>query len=182
MAIDTPAFQPSLTDEIVALIGVESAPCTHEVTRPGIRAFARAAGYTDRIYYHADEARRRGYRDLLAPPGHLGFPVFDPEKSDHLMSWPFDPNAPVNHPFSPVQSIHTELLAGSLDLEYIDPDICAGDVLVSRTKLEDIRERYSKALDGPMVIQTTATTFKHDDSPVAVYRFTLIGYTPVEGT
>ena len=182
MATDTPAFESSLTDEILALVSVESAPCTHEVTRPGIRAFARAAGYRDRVYYHADEAKRRGYRDLPAPPGHLGFPAYDPEQSDYLMSWPFDSNAAVNHPFSPVQSIHTELLAGSLDLEYIDPDICAGDVLVSRTKLEDIRERYSKALNGPMVIQTTATTFRRDEAPVAVYRFTLIGYTPVEGT
>ena len=181
MTADTPAFESIMTDELLALVGKESAPSTHEVTRPGVRAFARAAGYTDKVYYDQDEAKRRGHRDLPAPPGHLGFPVFDPEKSDRLMSWPFDPQARINHPFSPVQSVHTELLAGSLDLEYLDADICAGDVLVSRTKLEDLRERYSKGLGGPMVIQTTATTFKRDDQPVAVYRFTLIGFTPEEG-
>jgi hypothetical protein len=182
MATDTPTFESVLTDEILALVGTEGAPCTHEVTRPGVRAFARATRYTDRIYFDVEEAKRQGYRDLPAPPGHLGFPVFDPEKTDPIMSWPFDPNSRINHPFSPAQYVHTELLAGSLDLEYIDSDICAGDVLVSRTKLEDIRERYSKGLDGPMVIQTTATTFKRADKPVAIYRFTLIGFTPVEGT
>lgn len=182
MAADTPAFESIMTDELRALVGTESAPCTHEVTAPGVRAFARAARYTDRVYFDRDEAKRRGHRDLPAPPGHLGFPVFDPERTDNLLSWPYDPAAPVNHPFSPVQSVHSVLLAGSLDIEYLHADICAGDVLVSVTKLEDLRERYSKALGGPMVIQSTATTFSRDDKPVAVYRFTLIAYTPVEGS
>ena len=179
MAKETPEYEPALTDELRALIGTEGARAEHEITAPSVRAFARAAGLTDPVFYDRAEAKRRGYRDLPAPPGHLGFPVFDPTRSDPLLSWPLDRKAPLNHPFIPVPSRHTDVLAGGSEIEYFDdPDLCAGDVLTSVTKLENLTERYSEALGGPMLIQTTGTTFQKNGKPVAIYRFTIISYTP----
>lgn len=179
MAQATPEYESALTDALRALIGQEGAQAEHEITAPSVRAFARAAGLNDSVFYDRAEAKRRGYRDLPAPPGHLGFPVFDPVRSDPLLSWPLDPKAPLNHPFIPISSRHTDVLAGGSEIEYFgDPDLCAGDVLTSVTKLENLTERYSEALGGPMLIQTTSTTFKKNGQPVAIYRFTIISYTP----
>ena len=179
MAKVTPEYESALTNDLRAFIGTEGVRATHEITAPSVRAFARAVGLTDPVFYDRAEAKRRGYRDLPAPPGHLGFPVFDPARSDPLMSWPLDRNTPLNHPFIPVSSRHTDVLAGGSEIEYFgDPDLCAGDVLTSVTKLENLTERYSEALSGPMLIQTTGTTFQKDGKPVAIYRFTIISYTP----
>lgn len=167
-----------ITDAMRALIGKEGAYTDHEVTAAGIRAYARAVGYTDPVFFDRAEAQRRGYRDLPAPPGFLGFPLYSPTRSDPYLTWPYDPNASINHPYNPIASPHTHLLGGGTEIEYLDWDVCAGDVLTSATKLESVTERYSHTLGGLMLLPTTVTTFTKAGRPVARLHETQIAFTP----
>ncbi len=67
-----------ITDEVRSYIGRSADPLVHEVDATGIRAFARGVGYTDPKFYDAEAARKQGYRDLVAPFGYLGAPVYNP--------------------------------------------------------------------------------------------------------
>lgn len=169
MADDT-EFESVLTDAMQAKVGVEGAPLVHEVTSTGVRMFARAVGYTDPIFYDRKEAQRRGYRDLPAPPAYLGTIVFDPAITDRTWGRPQDFSPRLNLPYK-------NTLNGGTDIEYFDEEICAGDVLTARMKVEHLNERYSKALGGPMVISVSATTYRNqDDKVVAIMRGTSIAY------
>ncbi|MHB8576991.1 MAG: FAS1-like dehydratase domain-containing protein, partial [Dehalococcoidia bacterium] len=61
-----------ITQEMRDAIGVESEPSTSEIDKTSVRMFARAVGHTDPVFYDEDEAKRRGYRSLPAPPHYLG--------------------------------------------------------------------------------------------------------------
>lgn len=153
--------QTIITDEIRAAIGRESEPVTYQVDRLGCRQFARAVGYTDLVFYDEEEARKRGYRGLLAPPGFLGHPVFIP-----------------GQPVRGMEALRIDIplkriLNGGTDVEYFD-DVCAGDVLTATTKVTDISERESRL--GPMVVVQTESTFRCEGRVVAIMRGTLIRY------
>jgi hypothetical protein len=131
-----------ITDEMRAHVGVEGPPRRFEVDRTGIRMFARAVGYIDPVYFDPEEARHRGYRDIIAPPGYLGTPVFNP-KTD---------GGPRQRPGGLSRSLN----AGN-EYEYYDV-ITAGDVLEARSKVTDYKERSGSI--GQMLITTTETTYK----------------------
>ncbi len=150
-----------LTDEIRSYIGRTADPVIHEVDATGIRAFARAVGYTDPVYYDRDEARRRGYRDILAPFGYLGIPVYNPAAR---------PANPLRLPDLPVK----RRLNGGTDLVYFG-NVCAGDVLMATHRIKDIQERPGRS--GPMVFITLETEYKNQDGRlVAKQEMTLIRY------
>lgn len=151
-----------ITDEMRASIGVEGPPSTLEVTRSGIRMFARAVGYTDPIFYDVEEAQRRGYRDLVAPPGFMGTAVFRPSGGGD--------GAPRQRPGGMTRGLN----AGN-EYEYLDT-ICAGDVLEARRRTVDLQERSGSL--GPMIITTSETTYTRvsDGKVVAKARGTGISY------
>ena len=150
-----------ITDEMRAAIGRESEPITYEVDRTGCRQFARAVGYTDPLYFDPEEARRRGYRDIPAPPGFLGHPVIVPGRPATAMG-------------PDLRAGFTRILNGGTDVEYLDT-VCAGDVLTAVTRLVDIKERQGNI--GPMLITTREATFRNADGRVvAVLRGTGIAY------
>src|SRR3989304_9911063 len=76
------AEQPLISDEMRAGIGVEGPPRLLEVDRTSIRMFARAVGHTDPVFYDPEAARKRGYRDIIAPPGYLGTGAFRPTAAE----------------------------------------------------------------------------------------------------
>ena len=49
------AEEIEITEEMRAVIGVESTPWTYEVTTTSVRAFARGVGYTDLVYFDVEE-------------------------------------------------------------------------------------------------------------------------------
>src|SRR5437899_1450234 len=69
-----------MTQEMQDAIGKELPPSTLEVDKTGVRMFARAVGYTDEVFYDEEEAKRRGYRSLPAPPAYLGTAVYSPQQ------------------------------------------------------------------------------------------------------
>ena len=169
---ESPPFESVITDAMRARIGVPLAPQTYEVTSTGVRMFAHAVGYEDSVFYDRDEAQRRGFRDLPAPPGFLGARVFVPAPKNQGNSGPYQDDARIESPYALI-------LNGGTDVEYFGIEICSGDTLQGCTTLESLTERYSNALNAPMLFQTIATAFTNQEGQlVAILRGTGISYGP----
>ncbi|HEU4758684.1 MAG TPA: MaoC family dehydratase N-terminal domain-containing protein [Dehalococcoidia bacterium] len=150
-----------ITDDIRSYIGRTFDPVVHEVPAAGIRAFARAVGYRDPVFYDEEHARGVGHRGLVAPPGYLGTPVYNPNAR---------PANPLRLPDLPVK----RRLNGGTDLEYFG-EVCAGDVLKATSRIKDIAERPGRS--GPMVMIAIETEYKNRDGQmVARQTTTLIRY------
>lgn len=159
------AEESIITDEMRAVVGVESEPWTLEVDKTAVRMFARAVGYTDPVFYDEGFAKSKGYRSIPAPPHYLGTPIFNPAESDATFGGPRR-GPRVKHNLKRV-------LNGGTDIEYLDT-ICAGDMLTASSKVADLSER--KGSIGTMLITTTETTYKRDGKVVAISRGTGINY------
>lgn len=151
-----------ITDEMRAVVGIESESWALEVDKTQVRMFARAVGYTDPVFYDEEVARAKGYRSLPAPPHYLGTPVFNPNA-------PAQPRGGRGSFTSP----YKRGLNGGTDIEYLDT-IVAGDVLTATSKISDIVERQGSL--GTMLITTTETTYRRGDQVVAIQRGTGIQY------
>ncbi len=155
---------PLITDEMRAYIGKESEPYTLEVEKTSVRMFARAVGHTDPIFYDEAAARAAGYRSLVAPPGYLGTPVYNPAAGARRgrEAGP-QPSRPLNR-----------ILNGGTEIEYFD-DICAGDILTATSHVASYEEREGSI--GQMLITTTKTVYRNQDGRVvAVMTGTAIRY------
>jgi predicted metal-dependent phosphoesterase TrpH/acyl dehydratase len=141
-----------ITDEMRASIGREGPPGKHEVDKTAVRMFARAVGHRDRIFYDEDYAKTKGHRSLVAPPGYLGTPIFDPDRA------PAGPGAP-GRDGRPVRALN-----GGSEYEYTGVEICAGDVLTSVSKTIDIQERQSSL--GRMIITRRETVYTNQNGEV----------------
>ncbi len=148
---------PLITDAMRATIGKESEPTTSEVDKTAIRIFARSVGHTDPIYYDEAAAKAAGYRGLVAPPGYLGTPVFNPNSPSRrgggggMFGGP-EPSRPLKR-----------ILNGGTEIEYFD-DICAGDILTSTSHTAAYEE--TKGSLGEMLITTSKTVYKNQDGKV----------------
>ncbi|MBA4181850.1 MAG: hypothetical protein C0506_14765 [Anaerolinea sp.] len=145
--------EPLITDEMRAEIGKESPPWTCEVDKTAIRMFARSVGHTDPIYYDSAAAKAAGYRDIVAPPGYLGTPVFNPNAPGRdMMRGGAQPSRPLKR-----------ILNGGTEIEYFD-DICAGDVLTAKSHLAAVEEREGSI--GQMLISTNKTVYTNQAGKV----------------
>jgi len=155
------AQQQVVTDEVRAWIGRRFDPITYEVEPTGIRLFARTMGYTDPIFYDREEARRRGYPDLVAPFGYFGAPVYNPAAR---------PANPLRLPELPLK----RRLNGGTVIEYAR-EVCAGDVLTATPIIRDIYERQGRT--GPMAFIVLEMEFTDQEGQlVARQQTTLIRY------
>lgn len=141
-----------VTDDMRAQVGVDGPESVSEVTTTGCRLFARAVGHRDAIFYDAEAARARGYRDIVAPPGYLGTPVYRPNGG----RGEGPPGAGMKIPYK-------RILNGGTTYEYFEP-ICAGDVITSRGRVTEYQERTGSI--GPMLIVYRETTYTRDDGTV----------------
>ncbi|MBM3138906.1 MAG: MaoC family dehydratase [Chloroflexi bacterium] len=151
-----------LTADMKAAIGQSGPTTTYEVTTLGIRTFARAVGYRNPIYFNEDEAKKKGHRALVAPPGYLGMPVFDPNRQEGGRRADFE------SPFK-------RNLNGGTEVEPLET-VYAGDVLESVTTLAKLE--LTKGRLGQMLIRTSETVYtrQSDDKVVAKTRGTGISY------
>lgn len=140
------ADEDLITDEMRAAVGVESAPTVREIDRTQIRLFARSVGHTDPVYYDVDAAKAAGFADLVAPPGYLGTPVFDPNV----------PAAPGARELQPKKPMNRRLNGGT-EIEYVRP-VVAGDVLTVTSHIASFEQ--TKGSIGDMLITVTKTVYK----------------------
>lgn len=147
-----------ITDEMRAVVGIDSEPWTIEVDKTAVRMFARSVGHTDPVYYDEADAKKAGYRSLPCPPGYLGTAIFDPRTSDPTFGAPRS-RRPMPEPSRPL----TRVLNGGTEFEYFG-DICAGDVLTATSHVANVAERPGSL--GPMLITTTKTVYKNQDGKV----------------
>lgn len=147
-----------ITDEMRATIGKESEAWTLEVDKTAVRMFARSVGHTDPVYYDEAAAKAAGYRNLPAPPGYLGTPIFNPATSDATFGGRRG-QGPGPQPSRPLKRV----LNGGTEIEYQD-DICAGDTLTATTHTAAIEER--KGSLGEMLITTSKTVYKNQSGKV----------------
>jgi hypothetical protein len=143
-----------ITEEMRAVIGIESEPWTHEVTTTSVRAFARGVGYTDLVYFDEAAAKAAGYRSLPAPPTYLGTPIFIPGESSDTFSGPKDSGPSIDHGLP-------NLLDGGTETEYYG-DICAGDTLTVTSQIADLSTRQGRST-GMMLITTQETRVVNQD-------------------
>ncbi len=144
------AVEFELTDEMRAVIGVESEPWPVELTTTSIRAFARGVGYTDLRYYDEAEARAAGNEALPAPPCYLGTSVWIPGLSDPTFSGPRNTGPSLRHGLK-------GLLDGGTEVVYERP-LHAGDRLLVTSKVSNLEVKESKGL-GKMLVVTSEQTF-----------------------
>jgi acyl dehydratase len=157
-----------ITDEMRALIGVESDPWTYELTTTSVRAFARGVGYTDKVYFDVDAAKAAGYDNLPAPPCYLGTPIYLPGESSEVFSGPRGSGPELKHGLP-------GLLDGGTETVYERP-LVAGETLTATTKLVDLETKQSKGL-GVMLISTQETTWRDQSgATVATQRAQAIFY------
>lgn len=162
------AKQSVITDEMRAAIGVEGPPMTLEVEKTNCRMFARSVGHTDPIFYDEAAAKARGYRGIVAPPGFMGTPIFNPSRP---------PGAPGEMGGRGYSIPYKRVLNGGTDYEYFPDEgvICAGDTITARSKVTSFDEREGSL--GPMLITTRETTYTNQDGKVVAKMYgTVIQY------
>ena len=132
-----------ITPEMRAEVGVERDPQRYEVEKAPIRMYARAVGYTDRIFWDEAAAKAAGYRGLVAPPGFFGFRI-----PNGLEDYVGAGSSIV----SPTSGGHTlaGLNAGQRYVLTPGVTICAGDILTSTSELVSIRQTTTSR--GPAII------------------------------
>jgi acyl dehydratase len=158
------AEMTELTDEMKAAIGTRGPTTVYEVTTQGIRTFARAVGYRDPVFYDEDEARKRGHPALLAPPGFLGMPRFNP----------FAPRMEGRAEGRALafRSPFRRVLNGGTRVEPLQ-HVYAGDVLEAVTTLKNLELRDGRL--GKMLIRTSETVYTRRSDSAVVARTTGTG-------
>lgn len=147
--------QSVITEELRSVVGVESEPVVHEVSKGDIARFARAIDDPNPIYTDDVQARRSRYGGIVAPPTFL-----------RSMESPL-PNEtyPIAYP---------EVLDGGSQWEYFGP-VRAGDTVTVTTKIIDLKER--KGSLGPMLFVIRETGYSNQTGRrVAAQRSTYIYY------
>ena len=148
-----------LTPEMKAAIGAEVGdPVIYEVTTQGIRTFARAVGYTNPIYYDADAARAKGHRDLVAPPGFYGMPIYNPAAGVSMEN---------NTSGAAWEQLYPRRLNGGTEVEPVE-DVYAGDVLEARTRVTNLALRTSRM--GQMLVREAETVYTRTSDGAVVGR------------
>lgn len=157
-----------ITDEMRAAVGVEGPPTVLEVEKTNCRMFARAVGHTDPIFYDEAAAKARGYRSIVAPPGFLGTPVFNPNAAA---------GAPGEMGGRRFSVPYKRVLNGGTEYEYFPENdvICAGDTITARTKIAGFEETTGSL--GPMLITRRETTYTNQHGKVVAKMYgTVIQY------
>jgi hypothetical protein len=144
-----------ITDEMRALVGAEGTPMALEVEKTNCRMFARAVGHTDPIYYDEAKAKARGYRGIVAPPGFMGTPAYNPSAA---------PQGPTTNRGYSIP--YKRVLNGGTDYEYFPENdtICAGDTITAVGKISGFEETTGSL--GPMLITRRETTYTNQHGKV----------------
>jgi acyl dehydratase len=144
-----------VTEEAKKQIGKMGEARTLDVERGAIRRFAEAIGDENPLFNNEQEARKRRFGGMIAPPTFcrsLSAAIVDVK----------------------LEMPQFRGLDGGSEWEYFEP-IRPGDRITVQTKIADLRESEGRL--GPMVFITTETTYTNQFGEVcAIQRATGIRY------
>jgi acyl dehydratase len=164
----TQAQASVITDEMRAAIGVEGPAAVMEVEKTNCRMYARSVGHKDPIFYDEEAAKARGFRSIVAAPGFLGTPIFNPSRAAAT------PGEFGGRGFS---IPYKRVLNGGTDYEYFPENdtVCAGDTITARSKIAGFEEATGSL--GPMLITRRETTYTNQNGKVVCKMYgTVIQY------
>lgn len=143
-----------ITDEMRAMVGVDSEPLVYEIEKGAIKKFAEAIEDPNPLWQDEDFARKTRYSSIIAPPTFItSLRAFD-ALSRFLAE-------------SPVKRI----INGGNEIEYFQP-VKVGDKIAVTQRIADLREREGKL--GRTVIITLEATFRNQKGEVAAKARTAI--------
>ncbi len=145
-----------ITEEMKAALNKDGPRHVIEVERGTVRQWARAAGYTNPIYYDVEAARAAGHPDLPCPPGFLGRHIYRHGVSHLTFSIPTDAGFPQNPKLM-------RGLNGGMSTKLFRR-IYAGETLYETTKTVKAEERAGSL--GPMLITMSETTYRDEKGEV----------------
>jgi len=122
---------------------------TFEVEKGRLRAFAKAIGETNPIYFDEQAAMAAGYRSIVAPPTFAFVPLMESDQ-------PFTVLADMG--IDKTKSVH-----GEQHFTYHRP-IVAGDHISGQQRITEIYDKKGGALT--FIVTDTPLTNQHDE-PVA---------------
>ena len=128
-----------IPEEATKWIGKADPPRVFEVEKGAIKKYADAVGDRNPLYWDEEYARNSKYGSTIAPPGFVGWPVKWTE------AMPFISTGGIMDALTEVMAKEgcPFILDGGAELEFKFP-VRGGDILVSSSKLANIRERDSK--------------------------------------
>ena len=150
-----------ITDEARAMIGTESEPVTgYPVTEHEIRRYAYAVDDLNPLWTDSDYASKSKNGGIVAPPLYYNMSF----ATDRPLSDLREDGIPqrIGRGISPPLRA-TRVMAGGTDVEFFLP-IRPGDVLTSKSRLEDIYEREGRS--GRLAFTVTSTTYTNQRGEV----------------
>ena len=149
----------NIPKDLMNAIGTESSPLENDIEKGAIKRFAEAIEDSNPIYTDESYAKKSNYRNVVAPPTFLRSVNTNP--------------LPEN-----IKSPYSAVVDGGSVWEYFEP-VCAGDVITTRTKLQDIFDRDGRLGNMIFIIRVTSYTNQKSEL-VATQTTTSITYEPKE--
>jgi acyl dehydratase len=110
-------------------VGKEWEPATFEVEAERITQYADAIGAENDVHRDAEAAKKAGFRDVVAPP-MFAVVYSAPAMGPAIL----DPDVAINLP---------AMVHGGQEFEWGEP-VCAGDVITTTAKCNEIYEKDAK--------------------------------------
>ncbi|MEK7777224.1 MAG: MaoC family dehydratase N-terminal domain-containing protein [Chloroflexota bacterium] len=155
------AAERLITDEARAMIGVESDPVTgYPVMEHEIRRYAYAVDDLNPLWLDAEYASKTKWGGIIAPPlcYNMSFATDYPLSELREDGVPKGGGSRLSPPLRATRS-----LAGGTDVEFFQP-VRPGDILTSKSRLEDIYEREGRS--GRLAFTVTSTTYTNQRGEV----------------
>ena len=166
----TSAYKSFLTDEVKALIGVETewGHYSEPISSSEVRRFVHAIMDDNPLYYDEAYARGTKYREVVCPPLYFSFAFRrahgTPDPLDRLKTdrdWDAYGGGGANRQALPrVPHGFLRMVNGGSEID-LYKRIRPGKRVRTKARYHDIRERIGRT--GPMAIVITETIFQDDD-------------------
>ncbi len=145
----------TITPEMRALIGVESAPATYDIEQGAVAKFAHAIGDQSPLYMNGLVARKSSYGGLIAPPTFLRSLI------------------PGRYP-KPLQLPFAYVLDGGSEYKFFAP-VKVGDRLTVTRRIAEVAEKEGRL--GRMLFIVSEIRYVNQlGETVATQKSTLINY------
>ncbi len=143
-----------ITEEALAMIGVETEPVSGTVSEKEIRRFCYAVGDLNPAYLGEDAAGSQASGGVVAPPMFYDIPTVKESSLEMLR----EDGMPKGGKSLPLKT--TRIMAGGKEVEFFNP-MRPGDTITSVGKIVDIYEKEGRS--GPLVFTVFENRYTNQD-------------------